>query len=152
MKMPSRWFDFGCAITISLLFAGIMVVVGDWMYVGWYYYLIVPLGFCIFATICRVKPLFLSGTASIMVVLFVPYILINLSKYTDEFTGLGHFVSLPGAAIGLIIAIIITWRSQNPIKLFFSPVIWIGLGFFINQMIVCNTLMWCGPFLSFCGR
>lgn len=60
---------------------------------------------------------------------------------------LGHLFSLPGAVVGALIAAVLLRRhaSTGPAFALIIGFAGVVVGFFINQLLVCNTVMWCGP-------
>ena len=100
------------------------------------------------AAIFKPKPLFQTGLALAISMVTLAYLSINWIDETPEgLLGLGHLFSLPGGVLGILI-------SGRFIKVFKVKAVFVSLilgfmgffiGFLINQIIVCNTLMWCGP-------
>ena len=61
--------------------------------------------------------------------------------------GLGHLFSLPGAFIGVLVTAIVARKkaATHPFVLFLFGFVGLLVGYFLNQLVVCNTVMWCGP-------
>ncbi len=71
---------------------------------------------------------------------------INWSAERPEgLLALGHLTSLPGAAIGIVLALLVARRIQTPALILLAAFSGLLTGFFVNQLVVCNTVMWCGP-------
>lgn len=95
----------------------------------------------------QVTPLFQAGAVLGLSVTFLIYLSLNWSAERPEgLLGLGHLFSLPGAAIGLVLsAYIVKTRSIAGVWVGFTMgLLGVLAGFFINQVVVCNTVMWCG--------
>ena len=141
------------AAVIAFLLLPLLVVAvkGDPLYVGLWYYLVLPLAVVGGAALARPGRWFLVGVAAAVSLSLLAYQWIQLTRARPEgLLVLGHLFSLPGAFIGgLGVAIIARLRGwKGSLRLF-----WIGLGtaaagFMIAQTIICNTLMYCGM-LSF---
>lgn len=123
------------------------MIAGDSLYVGiWYYFAVFFTTICI-ASFFKPIPYFQTGAAIGIAITFLAYLYINWSSSRPEgLLGLGHLFSLPGAAFGLIISAISLKRT--PTKTFrigfLFGLLGVLIGFSINQLLVCNTLMWCG--------
>ena len=138
---------FACISLISII---IVLIFGDALYIGLWYYLAIPL--VAFSLTLPFKPnqLFLTGISLAIQFTLITYLYINLSAERPEgLLGLGHLFSLPGLAAGIIAASIYVKDKYKKQHIMLS----IGFfgtasGFIINQLIICNTLMYCGKFMS----
>ena len=149
----SRSIDATLAAAVSLAVILIVIVKGDALYVGIWYYAVVPavvLGLC---AALRVNALFLLGASLALAVTFISYLAINWNAARPEgLLALGHLFSLPGAVAGALIAaaLLRALTSRVAILALFVGFVGVILGFFANQLLVCNTVMWCGSLsLSF---
>jgi hypothetical protein len=98
------------------------------------------------AAIFRVKPLFLFGASLAVATTLFVYMLINWSAARPEgLLALGHLFSLPGAYIGVMLGAILSKRVQLPVIILLSGLLGLLGGFLVNQLVVCNTGVWCGP-------
>ena len=150
--MPSRLLDCIYAVVISLIVPIFVMCVGGPMYMGLWYYFLVSIIALILAMLFQVKAFFLSGTALICAISFLPYMLFNVFATRPEgLIGLGHFFSLPGAILGLSTGAFISKKYKKPVTILCCAILGIGVGFFVNQLLMCNIVMWCGP-LSFALR
>ena len=125
----------------------LVLIFGDAMYIGIWYYLAVPIAALLIAWGFKSPPLFQAGAVLGLSVTFLIYLSLNWNAERPEgLLGLGHLSSLPGAAIGLILsAYIAKIRSIAGVWVGFTMgLLGVLAGFFINQVVVCNTVMWCG--------
>jgi len=148
---PARLVDFGVALAAcvpSLVFVSLR---GDPLYLGLWYYIVVPAVLLIVAA-CLRPPLYLvAGIGVGTAVTFIPYWYVQMTAARPEgLLGLGHLFGLPGVALGTVASVVLARRSTATFRL--APFL-IGLtgclaGFALGQLVICNTLMWCGPILS----
>lgn len=134
-----------------MLVLGVVLIFGDAMYVGLWYYIVVPLGALIIALPFKPRPLFLCGLSLGIVVTFFSYLSMNyFSKRPDGLIILGHLFSLPGAALGVIFSAFLA-RKKSKVTILGAlllGVLGVLIGFYLNQLINCNIGYGCGP-LSF---
>ncbi|MGB0132466.1 hypothetical protein [Dokdonella sp.] len=143
---PSRKLDASIAGFVALSLPLMVLFAGDPLFVGLWYYLVVSASALGLAAALRTKPLFLCGTSLAVATTFVAYMLVNWrAAHPEGLLVLGHMSSLPGAVIGLILGVIAARRTQHPATVLMLALMSILGGFFINQVVVCNTLIWCGP-------
>ena len=139
--------DLVIAAAISLIPVVSMLVFGNMLFVGLWYYLLVPAATLTLAIVMRAKPLFLSGASLAIAVTLLTYMYINWSSTRPEgLLVLGHLFSLPGAAVGMALAIFLGFRLKHPALLLVIGIGGTACGFLANQLLVCNSLLWCGPF------
>ena len=144
----SRSLDATLAAVVSFAVILMVIVKGDALYVGLWYYFVVPsvlLGLC---ASLRPKPLYLFGASLALCITLIFYLTLNWRASRPEgILGLGHTFSLPGAIAGALIAAVLLRRyaSVGPISALITGFAGVMVGFFINQLLLCNTVMWCGP-------
>lgn len=132
-------------LSVSLIPAVAQLLFGDPLYVGTWYYLVVPTAAIAIGIMARAKPLFLLGTSLAVSVTLLVYAAVNLSLARPEgLLALGHLFSLPGAAVGTVIGAFLSRRLSRPISVLALGFAGTLVGFFLNQLVVCNTVMWCG--------
>ena len=142
------------AIITAMVIAGIMTITltkGDVLFIGHWYYASVFLGIFILAALVKAKPLFISGAILAAALTFGFYIRANWTpSATTDLLVLGHIFSLPGAAIGLLLTGIISRLSKHyrPALAFTTGALGFGIGFLINQVFLCSTVLYCGALLS----
>jgi hypothetical protein len=145
---PSRPIDFCLAAIVAFAMAAFVLIEGDALYIGLWYYLFVPFAILGLCAIIRPKPFFFFGASLALSITFISYLLINWgASRPDGLLGLGHLFSLPGALIGVLIAASISKRHVfvgSPLATIVG-FLGVSLGFLSNQLLVCNTVMWCGP-------
>lgn len=133
------------------LLAEITLTKGDVLFIGHWYYASVLLLTFIPRALIHTKPLFISGAVLAAGLTFGIYIRANWApSTTNDLLGLGHIFSLPGAFIGLLITAIISLFSKyhKPILAFTSGLLGFGIGFLVNQTVLCNTVLACGVLLG----
>ncbi|UWX04228.1 hypothetical protein H1235_02575 [Pseudoxanthomonas sp. NC8] len=124
-----------------------MLLAGDPVYVGLWYYLAVPAVALGLTALLRARPLFLSGASLAVAITLLAYMCINWrAARPDGLVALGHLFSLPGAAVGLLLAAVPVRRARHPLAALLLGLGGLLGGFLANQLVVCNTVMWCGPF------
>ena len=128
----------------------IVLIFGDVLYVGLWYYIAIPVVAFLLTMPFKPKHLFLTGIAITLQLTLTTYLYINFKSERPE--GLlvpGHVMSLPGLAIGILVVSMYAknklYKPYMMLSIGFSGAL---LGFGINQLIICNTLMYCGNFVS----
>lgn len=140
-----RKVDAAILLLVAISPAVAQLLFGDPLYVGIWYYLMVPIAAIAIGVMARAKPLFLLGTSLAASVTLLVYAAINLLLARPEgLLALGHLFSLPGAAAGTVIGAFLTRRLSRPISVLALGFAGTLVGFFLNQLVVCNTVMWCG--------
>lgn len=138
------------AAAIALTLVIVVVLTGDPLYLGFWYYLMVPsviVGICI---AIRPAPMFLTGAATAVTASLLAVMAVNWTAAKPEgLLGLGHIFSLPGGVLAAIVSAFVARSTSGakPVTQFVLGFVGFGLGYFANQLVVCNTVMWCG-FLS----
>ena len=142
----SRKFDIGLAAAIATVVPIVVLRVGDPLYIGIWYYLLVPAATVSLGAILRAKPPFISGASFAVAITFLAYMSVNWRAARPEgLLALGHLFSLPGAGIGLMFGAFLSTRSWSSVSALLLGIGGLLGGFLINQVVVCNTIMWCGP-------
>ena len=148
---PLITLDAAFATVIALVVVSTVMVKGDALYIGLWYYFAVPIVILGIGAALRTKPMFLFGISVAIAVTLIFYMSINWRATRSEgLLGLGHLFSLPGAVVGVLIAATLL-KHKATASLFIAFLFgFIGLlgGFFLNQLAVCNTVFYCGQ-LSF---
>lgn len=139
--------DIVTGIIVSLLAPASAVLLGDALFLGLRYYFVVPTVLILFCLAFQVRRFFCSGAAVALSASYFVYLPINwLAERPDGLLGLGHLASLPGAFIGFVLALYLQRRIQtSPVVFFLLGFSGLAAGFLVNQLVVCKTLMWCGP-------
>jgi hypothetical protein len=137
--------DLKISISIILAVIFFVEVSGDNLFIGSWYYAITLFAGLVLGTVFYPKPFFLCGVISALVFSLWLYVQHNVSSVRPEgLLVLGHMFSLPGAFLGLIISALIIKNIHTSHAMTFTlSVIGVLVGFFINQAIVCSTLMHC---------
>ncbi len=139
------------SILVSMLVPILVFGIGDGMYVGLWYYFVVPLVILGLSAAFKLTSSFYTGVSTAIAISFIIYLSINWTATRPEgLLGLGHLFSLPGGFLMVLITAFILKRKNNCLPIhnlilgFFS----FTIGFLLNQIVVCNSLMYCGV-LSF---
>jgi hypothetical protein len=144
--------DLACSIFLVILVLVYASSAGNKLCLGYWYLVGVPLVVSLPGLILRTRALFLTGTSAAAVTSLLVYMAIISSKGRDGgLVGLGHLFSVPGMFIGASVsAWLLRFRLNMSLPWMVAGVAFLtaGLGFMIAQVIVCNTVMYCGA-LSF---
>jgi len=134
---------------ISLISVITVLVVDDVLYIGFWYYMVVPAIAYLLAISVKPKPLFLTAVGLVILFTYIPYFHYNMSAERPEgLLGLGHLFSLPGLAAGIVlVGLWLKNSALNPFGIFALGFLGVCAGFLINQFIVCNSVMYCGNFI-----
>jgi len=145
---PSRSNDIFLAAFISLAVIFLTLIKGDALYLGIWYYFTVPAVILSLCAAIRPAPFFLTGASLGIAITLLCVMSVNWSSsHPEGLLGLGHVSSLPGAIIGVLLAAV-TAKRKNITLPYTSLSMGLGgllIGYLINQTVVCNTVMWCGP-------
>jgi len=124
----------------------LVLVIGDGMYIGLWYYFTVPLVIIGLSAAFKLTSSFYTGVSAAIATSFIIYLSINwTAERAEGLLGLGHIFSLPGAFLMVLITAFLLKRknnrlpAQNLLLGFFS----FTLGFSVNQVVLCNSLMYC---------
>ena len=141
--------DRALFLIISLISIVVVFIMGDPLYLGVWYYIIVAIIAYFLAWCFKVKPLFLTGCALAILFSYIPYFLYNMFAARPEgLIGLGHLFSLPGLALGILFTgSYLKNKPFHPAKILVLSLLGVLLGFIINQIIVCNSVLHCSGFI-----
>ena len=133
------------AATLAMVF-----LLGDQMYVGIWYYIVIPFSAFILTVLLKPSSFYLTGVGLAILVSYTPYYWQNLASTNPEgLLGLGHVFSLPGFFLGIILSAF--YLKNKGKSAYFAALIGFSgplLGYVINQLVVCNSVMYCGSFLT----
>ncbi len=138
----------------DLIYAGVVslglplavLAMGAPLSIGVWYSLLAPAAAIALSAVLRAPPLFTAGAAVALAVTFAGYWAWALSLSRPEgLLGLGHLFSLPGAAIGLLAGAWFARRKSSASAAFVAALAFTLTGFMLNQLVTCNTVLWCGP-------
>jgi hypothetical protein len=122
------------------------------LHIGIGYLVEVPVAALVPGLILKAPALFLTGTTATAVATLLIYMKIMSSlDHTEGMFALGHVFSVPGILVGAgVSAWLLKYRVKASLPWIVAGIGFLGasLGFTVAQMIVCNTLMYCGA-LSF---
>jgi hypothetical protein len=153
--MQTRRADLWFSLVIPLALVLFVLVRGDPLYSGAWYYLIATAVVVGLFYALKSPAFFISGATLALSFTYLAYWLVQFQRARPEgLLGLGHFFALPGALFGLLAARAAI-KALPGIGAVWSFVLGFGgcgVGFIAAQGLVCNTVMWCGPVLSFFFR
>ncbi|WP_440873650.1 hypothetical protein [Thalassotalea sp. PLHSN55] len=137
-------------ISIALISIVIVLVIGDYLYMGIWYYLAIPVVAYLLSLPFKPQNFFLTGISLAILLSYIPYFYFNITAIRPEgLLGLGHLFSLFGLALGIIFAgFYLKNKSLKPLP---TLIMSFGIslsGFLFNQLVVCNTVFYCGKLLS----
>lgn len=153
MIRTSRRIDSSVAFAIGSLLLLATLVIGDPIYVGTWYYLLVWLGLVGVIQIAKAPPLFTTGATFALAASFLFYWAWQVSLPRPEgLLGLGHLFSLPGLGIAAVIAAVIARRHQMPPwAAFAAGLLACCTGFAAAQFVVCQSMFSCGSLSAWLG-
>lgn len=140
--------DLVISAVIALVVVVTVSLIGDYLYMGIWYYILIPIVAYFISIFARPKRFFFVGVSLAITLSYIPYFYYNITAYRPEgLLGLGHMFSLFGMALGIVLAALYAKKkSLSPLWLLVLGFAGAFLGFLINQMIVCNTVMHCAFF------
>lgn len=120
----------------------------DPLYTDAWYLLGAPGAMLLPGLILRAPALFLTGTTAAAIASLLMYVIIQFSlPRPDGLLALGHIFSMPGMLVGTAVsAWLLRYRVKASLPWLVASIAFLGatLGFMVAQMIVCNTLLYCG--------
>ena len=126
-------------------------LLGDQLHIGLWYYLTIPIIALIIATFFKPTSYYLSGTGFAIFITYIPYYWLNLTAIHPEgLLGLGHIFSLPGLFLGIIFSA--RYMRNRRMSTYYPALFGFSAslsGYAINQLLVCNSVMYCGSVLTF---
>jgi hypothetical protein len=118
------------------------------LYTGIGYFVAVFVASLVPGLILRAPSLFLTGTTAAVVATLLIYMkIMSRFGHTEGMFVLGHVFSVPGMLVGAgVSAWLLRYRVKASLQWIVSGIGFLGtaLGFMVAQMMVCNTLMYCG--------
>nr|WP_286947410.1 hypothetical protein [Pseudomonas sp. UBA6718] len=139
---PGR--DLTIALSLTSILLCVILFLGDYLYIDIWYYLAIPIATQGLGLLLRCPPWFLTGSTIGAICTLLTYAFINYQR-AEGLLVLGHLFSLPGAAAGVLVSAVISRKLRTPSAAFLLGLGGLLLGFGVNQLVICNTLMWCGP-------
>src|SRR6185436_628801 len=149
--MQARIADVALSLVAPLALVLFVLLRGDPIYIGVWYYLAVPAVAIALFYALKSPAYFISGATLALSFTFLAYWLVQFQPGRPEgLLGLGHVFSVPGALLGLLIARYAVKVLPDIGAIWTSSLALIGcaIGFAAAQLVMCNTYMWCGPILS----
>lgn len=146
--------DLTLATIAAALPLGFVLLNGDPMFLGAGYFVIVPSLLVAGCLALNAAPLFITGASLVVSLTYIPFIAYSLGSARPEgLIGFGHLFSMPGA---FAFALLGAWYSSREksapamLALFFGFLSTLA-GYAINQLAVCNTLVYCGGIFPIAG-
>src|SRR5690606_2383410 len=105
--------DVVSACIISLLAPIIALLIGDYLYIGMWYYFLFPFLIIITNYLCKSKEFICSGMAVALQISYLGFFYWQ-HHVNEGLLGLLHLCFLlPGAAIGCVIALVLTYKKSS---------------------------------------
>ncbi len=127
----SRTHDIYFSIAVIFAVISSVLFLGDALYIGiWYYFVVPSVALCVIRFI-NPMPLFQFGAALGIAITFLAYLSINwFAEGPEGLLGLGHIFSLPGSAISLFAA---AYLARNSALTIFGAFLFGLSGFLISN-------------------
>jgi len=135
----SKKTDILIAISLSVPLIGFVIIFGDPLFIGIWYYIVLPFFIVGFCERFRPAPLFASGTALSIAISLYLIMQLNLSaSRIDGMVGLIHFFSMPAGFVGAGVAAFFMEKKkiENPAQGLLMGVAGYGAGFFVARFIL----------------
>ncbi|MFJ4373325.1 hypothetical protein ACIP1T_11955 [Pseudomonas japonica] len=88
---------------ISAIVPLIILIYGDYLYIGIWYYLVIPLAAWLIAIWLGSRTGFMSGLAIALALEYILFLQFNWrAEHQEGMVGIVHFFSLPGAVLGMV--------------------------------------------------
>ncbi len=129
--------------TVAFIPCVLTLFFGDILYIGLWYYILVPVVGLGLGALFQANHYYLLGLTLAITTTFLTYMMININ-IREGLLALGHLFSLPGCAIGITVGAIFAKYLKQQISILLVGFFAALGGFFINQLIVCNSFMYCG--------
>ena len=117
------------------------------VFVNFLYFGLYPIVFVGLLTLFKIPKYSCTAISIVILAQYIIYFFLSRSD-TNGLVWLGYFFTIPGLLIGAITACYITLRKipSNPSPfIFFAIALFLtALGFALNQLLLCNTVMYCG--------
>ncbi len=141
MKNNPKNFIITLAFVITTVTA--VSIIGDYMFVGWWYYSAIPIVAYFITLYYRPKVSLLLGINFAIITTYIPYFYENMTASRPEgLLGLFHLFSLPGLAIGVIFSAYYMRNKECSTMKTFLVGLFISLSFFIaNQLLLVFVSM-----------
>lgn len=135
--IKERSLDIAVGVIFATVFAALIDVRGDVLFIGLWYYLTALGGAFVVALLANPRPFFAGGAVMAAGLSLALYVWVNGHPATRSgLLGIAHLLSLPGAAVGIVVFGIVSrrrkWRRES--WLFFAGFLGFFLGFAINQI------------------
>jgi len=115
---------------------------------GAWYYVASPAVILLICAILWRTGLFFIGALVAYAASIAPYLIYYWTASRPEgLVILGHVLSMPGGAISLLLFAIgvRTYKLSGPLLTFALGFAGFGTGYLLVQIIICNTVLFCGP-------
>lgn len=142
-EMSKKTYIDISSIVIALMPLLSSVFFRDVLYIGYWYYIIVPFAGLGFGILLRNDSYYLLGLSLASTFIFAIYIVLNIYLKQDML-GIYHMLSLPGFLIGIIISAILANRTTKARSVLIIGFLTTFICFLINQIaiVVIAMLYW----------
>lgn len=125
------------SLFISLIIPILVLIFGDALYIGIWYYILIPLIFIGSSSYFKLEPSFYVGVSLAIAISFLFYLAVNWNAAnTEGQLVVLHLLGLPGAFIMVMFSPLLVNKINHFILGFFSFI----LGFSLSEFIFCTIL------------
>ncbi|OEC59404.1 MULTISPECIES: hypothetical protein [Pseudomonadaceae] len=135
--IKARSLDIAIGVIFVVVFAALIDIRGDVLFIGLWYYLAVIGGAFVSAVLANPRPFFAGGAVLAAGLSLALYVWLNWHPNARSgLLGIAHLLSLPGAAVGVVALGVVSrrrkWRRES--RLFSAGFLGFFLGFVVNQV------------------
>ncbi|WP_236210549.1 hypothetical protein [Metapseudomonas otitidis] len=135
--IKARSLDIAIGVIFVAVFAALIDIRGDVLFIGLWYYLAVIGGAFVAAVLANSRPFFAGGAVLAAGLSLALYVWVNWhSDARSGLLGIAHLLSLPGAAVGVVALGVVSrrrkWRRES--RLFSAGFLGFFLGLVVNQV------------------
>ncbi|MGK8706821.1 hypothetical protein ACRS5L_10435 [Metapseudomonas otitidis] len=136
--IKARSLDIAIGVISVAVFAALIDIRGDVLFIGFWYYLAVIGGAFVAAVLANPRPFFAGGAVLAAGLSLAVYVWVNSHPdvRSSGLLGIAHLLSLPGAAAGVVALGVVSrrrkWRRES--RLFSAGFLGFFLGFVVNQV------------------
>lgn len=125
------------SLIISLIIPILILIFGDSLYIGIWYYFLIPLIFIASSSYFKLKSSFYAGVSLAICISFLFYLSINWNAInTESQLVVLHLLGLPGSFVLMMLSPLLVNKINHFILGFFSFI----FGFILSEFIFCTIL------------
>ena len=127
----------------SFLSYGFEYIFGYFLYFGLY-----PLILIFLCHLFKTRKYHLTGISFALLMQYFVYMFMSKSGDTNGLVWLGYFFTIPGLIMGVLLSCYLIIKRKLNLKNITIGFLFPFLGFLLNHIALCNTLMYC-KFISY---